>query len=146
MIAFSSRRARARGEVNLTPMIDIIFNLLVFFLIIAVVSQRGMAITLPKADTAEARSDAPLEIMVTREGTILFDGKPVAEHQLEALLRAERARAEGDQSAVVTLKADEAAPFGRFILVMDTARKVGLTNLVIAAESKPGAREATDER
>jgi len=137
MIAFSQRKANRPGDVNLTPMIDIIFNLLIFFLIVAVISQKGLNLTLPKTSTAEKRPDKSLEITVTDDERILFDGDEIVEADVEQRLRAEKDKAEGEKATNILLKADADAKFGRFVMVMDIARKVGLTNLVIATKLKP---------
>ena len=137
MIKFSQQSSNTPGDVNLTPMIDIIFNLLIFFLIVAVISQKGLNLTLPKTSTAEKRPDKSLEITVTDDKRILFDGKQIAEADVEDRLREEKQKAEGGRADNILLKADIEAPFGLFVKVMDTARKVGLTNLVIATKLKP---------
>ena len=137
MIRFSQQKTKSIGDVNLTPMIDIIFNLLIFFLIIAVISQKGLNLTLPKTSTAEKRPDKSLEIMVTGDKRILFNGEEVAQADVEDLLRAEKSRSQGERADTILLKADVDAPFGMFVVVMDSARKVGLKNLVIATKLKP---------
>jgi biopolymer transport protein ExbD len=137
MIRFSQQKPKSIGDVNLTPMIDIIFNLLIFFLIIAVISQKGLNLTLPRTSTAEKRPDKSLEIMVTGDKRILFNGEEVARADVEDLLRAEKSRSQGERADTILLKADVDAPFGMFVLVMDSARKVGLKNLVIATKLKP---------
>jgi biopolymer transport protein ExbD len=118
-------------------MIDIIFNLLIFFLIVAVISQKGLNLTLPQTSTAEKRPEKSLEIMVTADKRILFDGREIQENQIEKALRKEKEKAEGEKADNILLKADIEAPFGLFVKVMDTARKVGLSNLVIATKLKP---------
>ena len=120
---------RERREVILTPMFDIIFNLLIFFLITAVISQKGLNIKLPNAETAEKRPMKTLEITVTADNTITFNGKVVKKEDVFNELKREK-------HDVITLKADESAHFGLFIFVMDTARKLGFENLAIAAEKK----------
>ena len=137
MIRFSQQKTKSIGDVNLTPMIDIIFNLLIFFLIIAVISQKGLNLTLPRTSTAEKRPDNSLEIMVTGDKRILFNGEEVAQADVEDLLRAEKSRSQGERADTILLKADVDAPFGMFVVVMDSARKVGLKNLVIATKLKP---------
>jgi biopolymer transport protein ExbD len=134
MIEFSQRKRSSAGDPNLTPMIDIVFNLLIFFLIVAVLSQKGLDLTLPKTSTAEKRPDKSLEIMVTADSRILFDGEEIPESAVADRLRAERAEATGEKAEKILLKADVEAPFGKFVTVMDTAREVGITNLVIATE------------
>jgi biopolymer transport protein ExbD len=137
MIKFTEQKSSSPRDVNLTPMIDIIFNLLIFFLIVAVISQKGLNLTLPKTSTAEKRPDKSLEITVTGDKRILFDGEQIDESMVEQRLRAEKKKAEGEKADNILLKADVDAPFGMFVMVMDTARKVGITNLVIATKLKP---------
>ena len=136
MIRFSQQKSKTIGDVNLTPMIDIIFNLLIFFLIVAVISQKGLNLTLPRTSTAEKRPDKSLEIMVTGDKRILFDGEEVAKADVEDLLQAEKSKSQDERADTILLKADVDAPFGMFVVVMDSARKVGLKNLVIATKLK----------
>ncbi|MBN2804882.1 MAG: biopolymer transporter ExbD [Deltaproteobacteria bacterium] len=136
MIKFSQRKISNPGDVNLTPMIDIIFNLLIFFLIVAVISQKGLNLTLPKTSTAEKRPDKSLEISVTGDKRILFNGKEISLDDVEKKLREEKMKKDDQKADNILLKADVEAPFGMFVTVMDTARKVGLTNLVIATKLK----------
>jgi biopolymer transport protein ExbD len=137
MIRFTQQQSSSPGDVNLTPMIDIIFNLLIFFLIVAVISQKGLNLTLPKTSTAEKRPDKSLEITVTGDKRFLFDGEEIAASQIEAALLKEKNKADDEKADNILLKADVEAPFGMFVKVMDTARKVGLTNLVIATKLRP---------
>jgi biopolymer transport protein ExbD len=144
MVKFQQRaNKKKKGEVNLTPMIDIIFNLLIFFLITAVISQKGLNIKLPSADSAEKRPPKSLEISITADKKIVFDGEEITEKQIFEKLKQEKNRPEEDKFDIVTLKSDENAPFGLFVSVMDSARKLGFDNLVIAAERK--VEKETDE-
>ncbi len=137
MIQFTQQNKKSPSDVNLTPMIDIIFNLLIFFLIVAVISQKGLNISLPKTTTAEKRPDKSIEISLTKDKSILFNGAKVMETDLEARLLEEKNKPEQDKADSIILKADQDAPFGMFVIVMDTARKIGLKNLVIATKLKP---------
>jgi biopolymer transport protein ExbD len=134
MIKFSQQKPVGIGDVNLTPMLDIIFNLLIFFVIVSVISQKGLNLALPETSTAEKRPPKSLEITVTKDRRILFDGTTVEEQALEGRLRAESDKSDTERAQNIVLKADKDAPFGAFVLVMDTARKVGLKNLVIATK------------
>lgn len=134
MIDFNSSKKKRSTEVNLTPMIDIIFNLLIFFLITAVISQKGLNLKLPESFTAEKRPKKSLEITVTKEEAILFDGKEVSGSDVEKVLREERDKPVSQKVDSIVLKSDAKAPFGIFVSIMDTARKLGLKNLVIATE------------
>jgi biopolymer transport protein ExbD len=134
MIDFNSSKKKRSTEVNLTPMIDIIFNLLIFFLITAVISQKGLNLKLPESSTAEKRPKKSLEITVTKDEAILFDGKEVSKSDVEKVLREEKNRPASQKADSIVLKSDAQAPFGIFVSIMDTARKLGLKNLVIATE------------
>lgn len=134
MIDFNSSKKKRSTEVNLTPMIDIIFNLLIFFLITAVISQKGLNLKLPESSTAEKRPKKSLEITVTKDEAILFDGKEVAKSDVEKVLREEKNKPVSQKADSIVLKSDAKAPFGIFVSIMDTARKLGLKNLVIATE------------
>lgn len=90
MIDFNSSEKMRSTEVNLTPMIDIIFNLLIFFLITAVISQKGLNLKLPESSTAEKRPKKSLEISVTKNEEILFNGEKTAQIDVEKVLREEK--------------------------------------------------------
>lgn len=141
MIVFNSSKKKRSAEVNLTPMIDIIFNLLIFFLITAVISQKGLNLQLPESSTAEKRPKKSLEITVTKNEDILFNGEKIARADVEKILREEKNRPVSEKSDSIILKSDALAPFGIFVSIMDTARKLGLKNLVIATEM-PKERES----
>ena len=134
MIDFNTSKKKRSTEVNLTPMIDIIFNLLIFFLITAVISQKGLNLKLPESSTAEKRPKKSLEITVTKDEAILFDGKEVSKSDVEKVLREEKNRPASQKADSIVLKSDAKAPFGIFVSIMDVARKLGLKNLVIATE------------
>ena len=134
MIDFNSSKKKRSTEVNLTPMIDIIFNLLIFFLITAVISQKGLNLKLPESSTAEKRPKKSLEITVTKDEDILFDGKEVSKFDVEKVLLEEKNKPDSQKADSIVLKSDAKAPFGIFVSIMDTARKLGLKNLVIATE------------
>ncbi|MFO7735320.1 MAG: biopolymer transporter ExbD [bacterium] len=134
MIDFKDVQKNKASEVNITPMIDIIFNLLIFFLITAVISQKGMNLKLPESSTAEKRSDESLEITVTKDEDIIFNGEKIEKSDVKRLLLEEKNRDSSEKASGIVLKSDAEAPFGMFVYVMDVARGLGLENLVIATE------------
>lgn len=140
----SVSKNKKNPEINLTPMIDIIFNLLIFFLITAVVSQKGLSLKLPESSTAEKRPPKSLEISVNKEKEIIFNGAVVKKNEVKSLL--EKQKNEGSKDDNIILKADKDAPFGLFIFIMDTARDVGLKNLVIATETKKDSNQEENEQ
>lgn len=139
----SISKSKKNPEINLTPMIDIIFNLLIFFLITAVISQKGLSLKLPESSTAEKRPPKSIEISVTKDKKIIFNGKSITKNEVRTLLT--KQKNESGINDNIILKADKDAPFGLFVFVMDTARKIGLKNLVIATEVKKETEQKDNE-
>ena len=120
----------------MTPLIDIIFQLVLFFMVSTTfLSAPGIQIDLPKS-SAEVivQEQKDLHIWMTHEGEIFLDEKPVTLAGLESKL-IEAARE--DPGTQVNVKADTLVGHGQVVLVMDMARNQGLTRLSIATD--PGA-------
>lgn len=116
---------RRSGQVpNLTPLIDIVFLLLIFFMLIAhFVRDEGIAIQLPQAETAVSRDDdAAVVVVLGNDGKIRMAGKIIEVNALEGALR----RALQKRSKKwVTLRGDRAADLGHAVTILDAARKAG---------------------
>ena len=128
-------RRRTIADINLTPLIDIVFNLLIFFLITTTFVQNpGIEVDLPKASAATTQREVePVVVAVTAEGDIVLGGRPVdVPGLLEALQ--ERRRKEGKRLLIV--QADKRTPHGRVVEVMDVAQRAGFDNLAIATEAE----------
>lgn len=137
MIRFT-RQNKNHGEVNvnLMPLIDIIFNLLIFFLITAAISTRGINLDLPESDTAEKMPAKTWEIAIDENERIIFNGVMISSARLRTILGAEKNRPGEEQVETIVLKAHRRVPFENFIAVMDMARENGFYNLVIATDIK----------
>jgi biopolymer transport protein ExbD len=126
---FAPRR-RESAEINLTPLIDILFLVLVFLVVTATFSDRTvLRISLPPASSAESlgkESDALL-IVIDAGGTVYVDGMA---QSLDAVSRRLDALQNKDM-APVTVAADERTPHGRVIQVVDLIRQAGLFRLDI---------------
>lgn len=124
---------RAQSSPNLTPLIDIVFLLLVFFMLTAhFVRDEGIAIELPQAESAVAREDhAALEVLLDAEGKIHLEGSTVEIGELEQQLRS---RLENRKEKWVTLKGDKGADLGGAVAIMDAARKAGATAVDVVTE------------
>lgn len=125
------RKARGQGAVvDLTPLIDIVFQLLIFFLLTATFQNSpSFKVNLPKAENRESSQD-PKAVVVTlsHEGLMEIESKPVDARELE--LRLCRT-AESDPSTAVNIRADAATAHRHVVAVMDVARKCGLRRLGI---------------
>ncbi len=120
------------GEIDLTPMLDVVFILLIFFIVTAVfVKEAGFDVNRPIANTTEPTTMEPILIAVSPAGEIWMDGQIVLPRNLR--LRIEQRIAEAPNSAVI-IQADQEAPNEFVLLILDAARDAEITNVQIAAE------------
>jgi biopolymer transport protein ExbD len=83
--------------VDLTPLIDIIFNLIIFFLITAVITVKGIDLKLPEASTAEKMPAKSWEIIIDENEKIIFNDAEIDETRLKRIFEAERAKPEHER-------------------------------------------------
>ena len=121
---------RNRKVPSLTPLIDIVFLLLVFFMLTAhFVKDEALDISLPEADSATVLEDEEaLEIILDNQGHILINKKHVALTELQKTLQQQL---QGRKNKQVILRGDKVAQLGLTVSVMDAARKAGATSLDI---------------
>jgi len=120
-------------EVNLTPMIDVVFQLLIFFMVTAVFAiTPGLDIKLPEAEESQAPEKENLFIVVDQDGNMKLNHKSVT----FATLRDELAekRRQLDNTTMIIIQGDERSTHGQIVQVMDIARQVGIVDQVIATE------------
>jgi biopolymer transport protein ExbD len=129
---FEGRR-RTGQMPNLTPLIDIVFLLLVFFMLTShFVQEQALNIDLPVADSGEAvNEDGLLEVILSPEGHLLIDEHIVEAQNLEAVLGQ---RLEGREDKRVRVRGDRGAPLGQAVTVLDAARKAGADGVDIVTE------------
>ena len=131
------------GEINIVPLIDVIFSILVFFVIASLVLTRSEAldVNLPEASTAEARRQPDVTVSITAEGQIAVNRKAIA--NLAALIpEVERVLAEkpAEGRRLVVINADLALSHGKVVEVMDTLQRVPNVSLAIAARRPANSR------
>jgi biopolymer transport protein ExbD len=130
------RRKRDRqdeeSEVNLTPMLDVVFIMLIFFIVTAsFVKEAGIDISRPPAATAERKERGNILVAITENDQIWIDRRQVDPRALRANI--ERLHAENPQGSVV-IQADKNSKNGLLVAVMDAARLAGVSNVALAAE------------
>lgn len=134
-------RQRETPSIEITPLIDVVFLLLLFFVVSTEFSARpGLMINLPEIKTGKPVTTAvKLDVSITSAGDIYIDGEPVAEKNLKSVLKK---AARNPESTVVVLSADKSIPHGRIVSMMDIMRSLGLKKMVIAArwEKEPQVR------
>jgi biopolymer transport protein ExbD len=125
-------RSVEESEVNLTPMLDVVFIMLIFFIVTAsFVKESGIDVNRPDAATAEKKERGNILVAISQNNQIWVDKRQVDPRALRANI--ERLHAENPQGAVV-IQADRESKNGLLVQVMDAARLAGVYNVSIAAE------------
>ncbi len=120
------------SEVNLTPMLDVVFIMLIFFIVTAsFVKEAGIDITRPPAATVERKERGNILVAITENDQIWVDRRQVDPRALRANI--ERLHAENPQGSVV-IQADQNSKNGLLVQVMDAARLAGVNSVALAAE------------
>ncbi len=128
------RRARSEeeSEVNLTPMLDVVFIMLIFFIVTAsFVKESGVDVNRPDSQTATKKERGNILIAITDTGQFWVDKRPIDPRALRANI--ERLHAENPQGAVV-IQADENSKNKWLVQAMDAAKLAGVENVSLAAE------------
>jgi len=121
-------------NIGLTPLIDVVFILLLFFMVTTTFNRHAeLKIDLPEASTeAKPSEEKQLEITINADGEFYVNGKSVVNTQQKTLLTAILKELEGDKDIPVSLRADAKTPHQSVITAMDALGKLGLTRLSIA--------------
>jgi len=119
-------------EINVVPMLDLAWNLLVVFMIVVTASVQGIKIDLPKASAAASKvKPSTKAITVTAEGTVFLDSFPVTMTELETRLRQYKA---GDPNLPVVVRGDEKVSYKNIIEVLDLLQKLEITQLGLVTQ------------
>lgn len=136
MLVHQKRKPRYQIEMPLTSLIDIVFMLLIYFMLTAnFIVEEGIAIKLPQADQSAAQEEVSEEItvFVNSAGGTYIGGEPVPESELMATLQ----KMIGDQpDRLVIIKADRTVVLNSAVRVMDIAKSAGAGRLCIATEKE----------
>ena len=131
-------RSEHRADLDLTPFMDVIFILLIFFIIASAFAVRGLDIDLPSAQSSQALSGRVVEVRLEENGSYLCDGVPVEREFLRYKLQ-EIVRGFKKEPGQLVLKADPKAPVDALIFVVDEVRMMGGEKLMVAT-SRPEER------
>lgn len=117
------------NEVNLTPMLDVVFIMLIFFIVTtSFIKESGIEIERPESSAASPRPDAQVLVAVTPEGAVWVDGRPVDVHRIGQEV-AGMLSADGS----VVIQADRESTTGLLIEVMDRLQQAGVEQVAVAA-------------
>ena len=130
--AISTAVQEEESEINITPMLDVVFIMLIFFIVTAnFIKEPGLEINRPDSETAEVTENAAILIAIGAAGEIYMDGRRIDKRQVKA--NVVRLLAENPQGSVV-IQADEKATADTIMAVMDGAREAGVYNISLASE------------
>jgi biopolymer transport protein ExbD len=137
-------RPRERIEINLTALIDVVFLLLIFFMVSTTFDRFSeLQIQLPEADGEVAESEPRvLELVIDAEGRYYLDREQVLNSELDTLKRALAKRAPAARDQPLVINADARTPHQAVITAMDAARQIGLMQISFVIK-EPG--EAVQE-
>jgi biopolymer transport protein ExbD len=122
------------SEINITPMLDVVFIMLIFFIVTAsFVKEAGIDVNRPDAETAVRQERANILIAISETNEIWIDQRQVDPRALRANI--ERLRAENPEGSVV-IQADKKSVTETLVTVMDAARQAGVYNVSIAAQDQ----------
>ena len=133
-------RSEHRAELDLTPFMDVIFILLIFFIIASAFAVRGLDIDLPSAQSSQALSGRVVEVRLEKNGSYLCDGVPVERDFLRYKLQ-DIVRGFKKEPGQLVLKADPAAPVDALIFVVDEVRMLGGEKLMVATSRPEESRK-----
>ncbi|MDO9623617.1 MAG: biopolymer transporter ExbD [Pseudomonas sp.] len=129
------RKPRENVEINLASLIDVVFILLLFFVVTTTFTRE----TQLKVDLPEAASGTPpeqtelkqLEVLIAVDGSYSLNGQQLLKNDLDSLMAALQKESEGDNSLPLTISADGKTPHQAVITAMDAAGKLGFSHLRI---------------
>ncbi|MDT8316914.1 MAG: biopolymer transporter ExbD [bacterium] len=129
------RKKRIESPPDITPMIDVVFLLLIFFMISTTfINTPGIKITLPEATSDEIKTEkTTIRLVISNKGDIYMDDEKLA---LEALGNIFTSAAKEAKESIVIISADENASHGSVVKVMDSAKNSGITRLAIETQAK----------
>ena len=129
-----SQAVAEEDDINITPMLDVVFILLIFFIVTAnFIKEPGLEVNRPDAETSSIQENAAILIAIGATGDIWIDGRRVDVRQVKANIT--KLLADNPQGTVV-IQADERATADAIIKVMDQSRDAGVYAISLASEPK----------
>ena len=120
------------NEINLTPMLDVVFIMLIFFIVTAsFIKEAGIDVIRPEATTADKQEDAAILIAISANNEIWIDRRETDPRGVRVAI--EKLHSENPKGSIV-IQADEESTNEILIAVMEAAKQVGVANVAIATD------------
>ncbi len=126
-----------KPRIEMLPLIDIVFLLLVFFIyaMLSMAVHRSLPVSLPVSSTAEINTELNLSISVNNNGEIFFDDTKVSLKELQSILQDKALNAADENSVQVDLFADKALSYQELYKILDVIKTAGISNVSLQAGS-----------
>lgn len=136
------RKARENVDIGLAPLIDVVFILLLFFVVTTTFTRETqLTVDLPEAASGTPPQESEskqLEVVIDVEGNFSLNGKQLIKHDLNTLIAALSKESGGDTSLPMIISADGKTPHQAVIIAMDAAGKLGIAQLrITTVEAQP---------
>ena len=139
-LAKRNEGAKVSSEINVTPMVDVMLVLLIIFMVVTPMLQKGISVDMAPVNNPEQMPDADKEdallVSITRDGKVYFGSEQMAVDNLTAKVK-DRLANKPDKRVYV--KADMRARFGSVVQVVDAVRAAGVDDLGLLTEQKKTA-------
>jgi biopolymer transport protein ExbD len=139
-MAVQIKRSSVASTLSLTPLIDVVFLLLIFFLVTSEFEdeERRLDIVLPSATSAVPMTAKPREVIIDidDQGIVYVGGKPTSLDELQIVLEA--AVDNNPTNQTVVIRADRSATFQPVVSVMDVCNKTGISDYSVTTQEGPG--------
>ena len=121
------------SDINITPLVDVSFTILIIFIIVAPIMEQGINLTLPRATANKIENEESLTVEVDQKGWIFLDGERVT---IETLKNTLFTIAQVKENMAVLIKADYRNSYGAVVDVLDTIKNAGIENVGIVTREK----------
>jgi len=134
-----------KGDINVTPLVDVCLVLLIIFMVVTPMLQQGVDVLLPNGPHAVKKpgDKNDLTISIKQDGSVFIADKWIPDKNLATFLRAEY---QSDPTRTVMLKADKRINFGKVRMVMRAANEAEFTRVAVLTENKQAGGEIAQGR
>ncbi|MEM6986557.1 MAG: biopolymer transporter ExbD [Pseudomonadota bacterium] len=124
------QHTNAAVELNLTPLIDVVFLLLIFFMVSTTFQKESqIKLQLPEASSEQTPEDARIEVLINAEGDVQINGQKLINTQLETVRSALQKVLAGRRDVPLVIRADRGTPYQAVVTAMDAGSQLGLTRI-----------------
>lgn len=127
-------RNRQISEINMTPLLDLTFLLLITFIITVPLIEQGIPVRLPKGKASALEQPNTCSITLDDQGTLFLDNVPIADEVLAAELQA---KAQADPDVTVLVRADERLAYGKVVAVLRLLHDADISRMALVTAPEP---------